>query len=74
MDQNFDKNAMEKAKQLANSDAGRQLAGKLQQMDPAIMQQLQSQLSSGDFSQLSKTLGPLLASQDIQKLLRQLGG
>ena len=74
MDQNFDKNALERAKLLANSDAGRQLVGKLQQMDPAVMQQLQGQLSSGDYSQLSKTLGPLLASQDIQKLLRQLGG
>ena len=74
MDQNFDKNSIAKAQQLANSDAGRELAGKLQQMDPALMQQLQTQLAAGDFSQISKTLGPLLASKDIQNLLRQLGG
>ena len=74
MDNNFDKNALEKARQLANSDAGQQLAGKLQQMDPAIMQQLQAQMAAGDFSQISKTLAPLLASADIQNLLRQLGG
>jgi hypothetical protein len=74
MDHKFDKNAMEKARQLVNSDAGRQLAGKLQQLDPRTMQQVQSQFASGDFSQLSKTLGPLLESDEVKKLLQQLGG
>lgn len=74
MDHKFDKNAMEKAQQLANSDAGRQLAGKLQQLDPRTMQQVQSQFASGDFSQLAKTLGPLLESDEVKKLLQQLGG
>jgi len=74
MDHKFDKNAIEKARQLANSDAGRQLAGKLQQLDPGIMQQAQAQMAAGDFSQLAKTLGPLLASEEVKNLLRQLGG
>ena len=74
MDNNFDKNTLEKAKRLASSDAAQQLSQKLQQMDPAIMQQLQAQISSGNYSQISNTLAPLLASADIQKLLRQLGG
>ena len=65
MDHKFDKNAMEKA---------RQLAGKLQQLHPRTMQQVQSQFASGDFSQLAKTLGPLLESDEVKKLLQQLGG
>ena len=74
MDHKFDKNAIEKAQQLVNSDAGRQLAGKLQQLDPRTMQQVQSQMAAGDFSQLAKTLGPLLESDEVKKLLQQLGG
>lgn len=74
MDHKFDKNALEKAKQLANSDVGRQLAGKLQQLDPTTMQQVQSQMAAGDFSQLAKTLGPLLESDEVKKILKQLGG
>jgi len=74
MDHTFDKNALEKARQLANSDAGRQLAGKLQQLEPGTMQQVQAQMAAGDFSQLAKTLGPLLESDEVKKLLRQLGG
>lgn len=74
MDHNFDKNALDKARQLANTDAGRQLAGKLQQLPSDMMQQVQSQIAAGDFSQLAKTLGPLLKSDEVQNLLRQLGG
>lgn len=74
MDQKFDKNAIDKAKQLANSDAGRQLASKLQQLDPGTMQQVQAQMAAGDFTQLARTLGPLLESDEVKKLLRQLGG
>ena len=74
MDQNFDKNTLDKARQLANSDAGRQLAEKLQQLPSETMQQAQTQMAAGNFSQLAKTLAPLLESEDVKNLLRQLGG
>ena len=64
---NFDENALQQAKEMANSPAGRELMQKMQNMDPATLQKLMAQASAGDFSQLTK-------SKEFQELLRQMGG
>lgn len=74
MHHNFDEKSIEKAKALAQSPLGQQLSGALQQIDPTLMEKAQAQISAGDYAQLSKTLAPLMASEEFKKLLRQLGG
>ena len=74
MDHNFDEKSIAKAKAFADSPAGQQLSQLLQQSNPELMQKAQAQISAGDYSQLMKTLAPLMASEEFKKLLRQLGG
>lgn len=69
--QNF---SMQEALRLANSPAGQQLLAMLRKSDPAAIQKAMEQASSGDYSQIAKTLGPLLESQDVKDLLKQMGG
>ncbi len=74
MEKKMDDFSMQKALQIANTPAGKQLMTMLQQSDPEVLRKAKEQAASGDFSQLSKTLAPLLASEDVQKLLKSLGG
>ena len=74
MQKNSDNFSMQDALRLAQSPAGRQLLALLQQSDPEAMQQAMKQASTGDYSQISQTLAPLLASEDVKKLLQQMGG
>lgn len=74
MDKKFDERSLQAAMQMANTPAGQQLISLLRQSAPDVMQKASAQASAGDFSQLAKTLAPLMASEDVQKLLKQLGG
>ncbi len=74
MDKKFNHKDLETAKQLANSPTGQQLLSYMQQTDPNAFDAAMKQLSAGDFSNLSKTLAPLLASEEVQKILSQFGG
>ncbi len=74
MQKNSDNFSMQDALRLANSPAGQQLLALLQQADPEALSKAKTQASSGDFSQIAQTLAPLLASEDVKKLLQQLGG
>lgn len=74
MEKKNDRPSMLEAQRLAKSPAGQQLLSTLQQTDPDAMQKAMQQLSSGDYSQLSQTLAPLLQSEEVKKLLKQLGG
>lgn len=74
MQKNSDNFSMQDALRLANSPAGQQLLALLQQADPEALDKAKTQASSGDFSQIAQTLSPLLASEDVKKLLQQLGG
>ena len=65
---------LQEALRLAKSPAGQQLLTLLQQSDPETIQKAMAQASSGDFSQISETLAPILASEDVKKLLQQMGG
>ena len=69
--QNF---SMQEALRLANSPAGQQLLALLRETDSARLEQAAAEVSSGDYTKASKTLGSLLSSPEIQKLLKELGG
>ena len=64
----------EEAMRLANSPAGQQLIAMLQKADTSALRDAVNQASGGNIEQAKQTLGPLLASPEIQRLLRQLGG
>ena len=69
--QNFD---LEAAKRLAATPTGQQLLTLLQQSDAAALQNAMQQAANGDMTSAQSTLQPLLADQQIQKLLKALGG
>lgn len=71
MDKNF---SMQDAMRMANTDAGKQLLNLLQQNNADALKCAMSQANEGDFSNLSKTLAPLLSSPEVQQLLKQMGG
>ena len=74
MENNSKKFSMKDAAKLANSDAGKQLLSQIQKSNPKELEQALTQAAQGDYSNLSETLKPLLASEQIQKLLKQMGG
>ncbi len=74
MEKNSGNFSVQDAMKLANSPAGKQLIALLQQSDPAMMQKITEHASSGDYSQAKQALAPLLASEEVKKLLQQLGG
>ena len=74
MENNSKKFSMKDAAKLANSDAGKQLLSHIQKSNPKELEQALTQAAQGDYSNLSETLKPLLASEQIQKLLKQMGG
>lgn len=74
MQKNSENFSMQDALRLAKSPAGQQLLALLQQTDPDALNKAKAQASSGDYSQIAQTLAPLLASEDVKKLLQQLEG
>ena len=60
--------------QLANTPLGQQLISQLQKSDPEAINKAMQQASAGNYAQIQQTLAPVLQSEDIKKLLRQLGG
>ena len=66
--------SIEDAKRLANSPAGRHLLQLLQQQDSGQLQRAMELASGGNYKEAGNALQSLLASQDAQKLIQQLGG
>ena len=66
--------SMQEAMQLANTPLGQQLISQLQKSDPEAINKAMQQASAGNYAQIQQTLAPVLQSEDIKKLLRQLGG
>ena len=62
------------AMELAKNPAGQQLLALLQKNNTNAVAQAIQQASAGDYTQAAQTLGPLLESEEIRQLLRQLGG
>lgn len=74
MEKKIDSNSMQQAMRLANTPEGKQLISLLQKNNPAAVQQAMQQASAGDYSQIAKTLAPLLASPEVRALIKQMGG
>ena len=74
MQKNPDQYSMEDALSLVNTPAGQQLLALIRQADPNALSKAQAQAAAGDYSKIAQTLAPLLASEDVKKLLKQLGG
>jgi hypothetical protein len=67
--QNF---SMQEALRLANSDAGQQLLALLKQTpDPGLRQAL-NYAATGDYERIKESLSSVLASQEVQNLLKEL--
>ena len=66
--------SMQEAMRLASSPAGKQLLALLQQSNsPALLAAMQ-QAAAGEYTQAKNTLAPMLESEEVQALLKQLGG
>ena len=65
--------SVEDAMRLAKSPAAQQLLHLLQQQDSARLNQAMGSAAAGDYRQAGQTLQELLASEEAQALLRQLG-
>lgn len=74
MQKNFNNFSMQDIMRLASSPAGKQLISLLQQADPETLRKAKAQASSGDYSQISQTLAPLLESEDVKKIMQQMEG
>ena len=74
MENNKKNFSLQDAMRMANSETGKQLLHQIQKSNPKELEQAMSQAKQGDYSNLSQTLKPLLASKEIQELLKQLGG
>ena len=74
MDNHSSKFSIQDAMRMANTDAGKQLLNLLQQSNSEALNKAMAQANAGDYNNLSQTLAPLLASPEVQKLLKQMGG
>ena len=74
MQKNSNNFSVEDAMRLANSPAGQQLLELLKKQSPQDLSRAADQAAAGDFRQAKDTLSSLLASEEAQSLLRQLGG
>ena len=74
MEKNFDNFSIPQAMQFADTPAGKQLLALLQQADSSAMQAAANAAASGNMNAAKDALAPLLESEEIAKLLRQLGG
>ena len=71
MDKNF---SIQDAMKMANTETGKKLLNTLQKGNADALAQAMQQAKQGDYSELQKTLAPMLASAEVQKLLKQMGG
>lgn len=64
---------MAEAMRIAQTPAGRQLIGILQQKGGDDLRQAMEKAAAGDYAQAKQTINALLDSPEIKKLLEQLG-
>lgn len=74
MQKNFDDFSIQEAMRLAQSPAGQELIRLLQQTHSAEIDTLRSQIDSGNYDHVRKSASSLLASEEVQALLKQLRG
>lgn len=59
---------------MASSPAGQQLLALLQQKDSAALAQAVAQAKAGNMAGAGQALSNLLASPEVQRLIKELGG
>jgi len=69
---NYDQ-AMQKAKQLAQSEDGRKLFEMLQQLDGSDLNTAAEKAAAGDFSQVQQAISKLMDNPEARKLLEKMG-
>ena len=74
MEQKFDDFSIQEAMRMAKSPAGQRLMELLRSSDAPELRQAMDQASAGDYVQAKKTLSGLLASPEVQALLKQMQG
>lgn len=74
MEQKFDDFSMQEAMRVAKSPAGQRLIALLQQSNAPQLRQAMDQASAGNYDQAQKSLSGLLASPEVQALLKQIRG
>ena len=73
MQQYPDKKAMQEALRLASSPAGQRLLELIKNTSGNTVETAREQAASGDFEQAKATLSQVLQSEEIKKLLREMG-
>ncbi len=74
MQKNSENFSMQDALRLAKSDAGQQLLALLQQSDPSMLQSAADQAAAGNMDAVRQMLAPLLASDEVKQLMKQMEG
>lgn len=74
MEKNKGNFSMQDALRLVNSPAGQQLLALLQQSGDEAIQRAMAQAARGDIAQAKESLRDIAASEEVQRLLMQLGG
>ena len=69
--QNF---SMQEALRLANSDAGQRLLAILRNSDSASLRKAMDQAAAGNFENAQAALSNVLASEEVRRLLKEMGG
>lgn len=72
MEKNSENFSIQKAKKLANSDAGKQLIAYLQREDSQGLKDAMQLAASGDYSALKATISSLMQSEEAKALLKNL--
>lgn len=65
---------IQEAMKLAQSPAGQQLIGLLQQTGGNDLQSAMEKAAAGDYSQAKQAIQALMQNPEAQKLLKQMGG
>ncbi len=74
MQKNDNSFSMQEAMKLANSPAGKQLIGLLQQADPQAVQKAMNLAASGDYDKIPQVLSSLKEMDEVKKLMKDMGG
>lgn len=68
----MDKNSLQEAMKLANSDAGQQLLALLRSQNSDALDAAMNNAASGDYSKAKEHLTEMLSSPQVRALLEQL--
>ena len=73
MQKNSEDFSMQEALRLARSPAGQRLLAMLRQQNGSQLETIMAQANAGDMENAKKNIEAMMASNEMQELLRQLG-